>query len=159
MAAAASEDGSRRVLIRAASNIGPNGDGVEYSLHQDFVPGETFKAQRIRWGDVVKGEAKKILEELRNASDKLNEAKRFLSELLQEHGITPTSEIRKAADANGYAWMTIKRAKDELKIEAFKNTGSKTAPWSWRLPDPRPGEEEPYITVLHRSRKDLLLPH
>jgi hypothetical protein len=56
-----SEDGARR-LVRIASNIERTGGRFEYLLRQDLVPDHDFTAQRILWGEPLKGSPLELLE-------------------------------------------------------------------------------------------------
>jgi putative DNA primase/helicase len=51
----ADEDGNQRRLVRIASNIGPSGGGIEYTLHQAPLVDHDFTAQRIAWGAILTG--------------------------------------------------------------------------------------------------------
>jgi hypothetical protein len=66
----------------------------------------------------------------------LQEAREFLLGLLVSGVPVQVTEVRKAAEAEGMSWSTIKRAKKELEIEARK-TGMASG-WAWQLPtDPK----------------------
>jgi hypothetical protein len=135
LATGVSEDETKRVLVRAASNIGPSGDGFMYSLHQELLLDHDFTAQRAHWGSVLKGPAKELLAGLYgNRDDKeLSKATNFLAAQLLDGPLT-VAELKAAGEANGYAWRTIERAKGELAVVAFRNPGGRTEPWRWKLP-------------------------
>jgi hypothetical protein len=65
----------------------------------------------------------------------IGQAVSFLRELLAG-GPLPTNEVRARAEAAGFAWAMIRRAKDHLGIEAIrKSEGSAGAGrWLWSLP-------------------------
>src|SRR6266404_7012708 len=58
---AADPEAPRR-LVRVKSNLGPDGSGFEYSLFSAPVPGQSFGAQRVDWGDLLQGTARQLLE-------------------------------------------------------------------------------------------------
>jgi hypothetical protein len=82
----------------------------------------------------------------------LGDAKRFLTDLLVD-GPMSRKAIQADADGAGYAWATIRRAKDLLDIEAVKEGGrfgEKKQQWVWRLPEGAQGEH-----LLNASQKVL----
>jgi putative DNA primase/helicase len=125
----------RRVLMRAKSNIGPDGGGFVYELQQwelDGYPG--VMASRVCWGQAVEGSARELLAEAesidvdRSATD---QAAEWLHELL-EIGPLATNEVKEQAKAAGVASKALRNAKERLAIKAQKlgyNEG-----WVWRLP-------------------------
>jgi hypothetical protein len=134
LAAAASEDGTKRRLVRAASNIGPSGGGFEYSLFQEPLRGyDNIVAQRIRWGGRLHGAARTLLEEIRTQSAQLSAAA-FIADLVKD-GTMPVNEIKAAATANGFAWRTIERAKKGMPHivarQVSNSTWGKPAAWHW----------------------------
>lgn len=66
-----SEDGrTERLFCRAKSNIGPDGGGFKYDLHQAELkthPG--IHASSVQWGDPVEGSARELLAEADATSD------------------------------------------------------------------------------------------
>ncbi|NWG39242.1 MAG: AAA family ATPase [Hydrogenophilaceae bacterium] len=125
-----------RLLARAKSNIGPDGGGFEYDLHQDELkthPG--VLASTVLWGTAVEGAARELLAIADTTGDdgeggKLADAKRFLADLLVD-GPLPSKTIKADAEGAGYSWQTMRRAKHALGIEAVK-AGMKGG-WAWSL--------------------------
>jgi putative DNA primase/helicase len=130
-------DGARRV-VRAKTNIGPDGDGFEYSL----VPAEVHEGEAkiatsaIAWGDPLFGSAHELLCADGGASDTddrpisaLEQAQRFLQDSLTSGSCLQT-ELEAAANSAGLAWATVRRAKDAPGIVSRKSG----AGWSWSLP-------------------------
>jgi putative DNA primase/helicase len=135
----------RRRLVRAASNIGPDGGGFEYAAMQEPLDGYDFGAQRIIWGDALTGTARELLKDVElpepepEAAPRKSAAEKFLSRLLRD-GPVAVETIRTETTAAGIAWRTLERAMNELGIVAVK-TGFQ-GPWSWRLSeDVPPGGE------------------
>ena len=62
----------------------------------------------------------------------VDEAKDWLIDALSS-GPLETTELQKLAKMAGHAWATVKRAKGELKIKAFKKDFQ--GGWAWKLPD------------------------
>lgn len=142
-----SEDGeTKRVLLRAKSNIGPDDGGFEYDLQQGELsdhPGVV--SSFVRWGIPVEGAARELLATADATGDDgdggvRSDAERFLSDLLAD-GPLPSKAVRADADGAGYAWATIRRAQKALGVEAIKmggESGRKGAQWMWRLPAENP---------------------
>src|SRR4029077_12137268 len=61
------EAGGKRRLVRAKSNIGPDGGGYEYDLIQEPLVGLNFGAQRVAWGAPLDGTARQLLNEVEQA--------------------------------------------------------------------------------------------
>lgn len=133
LVAAKEEDGTKRILARAKSNIAPDDGGIAYSLGM-MVLEDGIEATHAVWDGVIEGTAREILGEVEHdentdAGEK-TDAEQFLKELLAD-GPVPTKEIKADAAGAGYSWRTIERAKRDLRIEASKsgmNTG-----WQWTL--------------------------
>ena len=128
---------TKRLFLRAKSNIGPDDGGYEYDLHQDELashPG--IFASAVLWGAAVEGSARELLATADATDDdgeggKLADAMRFLSGLLADG---PVSQRAFKADAEGagYSWQTIRRARQALAIDSRK-TGMREG-WEWLLP-------------------------
>lgn len=67
----------------------------------------------------------------------LDDAKDFLKDYLK-NGPKLADDVETAAQANCHAKITLRRAKEELKVIPFKETGVAHGPWWWKLP---PGSE------------------
>lgn len=131
------EDGNMRRLLRAKSNIGPDGDGFEYDLVRLPVPNSGMEGQTVEWGATLVGPARTRIAEVEDASDgktntALEYAKRFLTDLLAG-GPKPATEIKSAAKSGGVSERTLERAKKKLGVEAQKS--SLLGCWVWSLPD------------------------
>jgi putative DNA primase/helicase len=125
--ASADDDGRQRRLVRIASNIGPQGGGIEYTLFQALLPDCDFFAQRVDWGAQLKGSARELLNASKRSAEA--EAAAFLATFLSD-GPKPQREVKDAADAHCHSWATIRRAQEKLGIEPQK-TGKF---WCWALP-------------------------
>jgi hypothetical protein len=124
-----------RILMRAKSNIGPDGGGFVYRLEQAALEQhpEIFTSHAV-WGEPIEGSARDALAEAENPHQErempLDEAKGFLRELLAV-GPVASNEVKSAADANGLSWASVRRAKKALGIKAHKE--ALRDGWSWRL--------------------------
>jgi putative DNA primase/helicase len=133
LVAAKEENGARRVLARAKSNIAPDDGGVSYSLNLSDI-GDGVTATHVIWNGVLEGTAREILGEVEYDEDgegsEAKDAEQFLRDLLAD-GPMPTNQIKADADGAGYSWATIRRAQKSIGIIAKKD-GMK-GPWSWTL--------------------------
>ncbi len=128
LGASADPDGFQRRLVRIASNIGPAGGGIEYTLHQEpLINYDDLSAQRINWGARIQGSPADLLSAEKHSVQA--DAAGFLREFLQ-NGSSPQREIKAAADAHGYSWATIRRAQKQLAIRPAKIDKE----WCWELP-------------------------
>jgi putative DNA primase/helicase len=127
----------RRRLVRAKSNIGPDGGGFEYDLIQEPPPGWNFAAQRAVWRSPLEGTARDLLNQVELPEDDGRPAPRktmasgFLQNVLA-HGAMPTKQIEEAAEAAGISRATLRRAANELGIITDKS--GYQGEWSWRMP-------------------------
>jgi putative DNA primase/helicase len=125
----------RRILIRAKSNIGPDGGGFVYRLEQAALKQhpEIFTSHVV-WGEPIEGSARDALAEAEHSHQErempLDEAKGFLRELLAA-GPVASNEVKSAAEANGLSWASVRRAKKALGIKAHKE--ALRDGWSWSL--------------------------
>ncbi|WP_083876541.1 AAA family ATPase [Ideonella sp. B508-1] len=130
------EDGdeSRRVLVRAKSNIGPDDGGFAYGLERVEVAPEV-EGQRVRWLEPLKGTAREVLAEAEaDAGDEeetaLDEACAFLRSELRL-GPKPAKYLLSEARNAGHSERTLKRAKQRLGIESRKEATA----WLWGMTD------------------------
>jgi putative DNA primase/helicase len=131
LVAAKSEDNSedtnepgRRLMLRAKSNIGPDGGGFEYDLEQLALPDHAdIKASAVKWGPAVEGSARELLAEAEACdgedSNHVTTAAEWLGILLV-NGPVEQPTIKATARQAGHAWATVRRAKQRLGIKACK---------------------------------------
>jgi hypothetical protein len=127
LGASADEDGRQRRLVRISSNIGPSGGGFEYSMFQSPLIGYDFSAQRISWGNALRGPARDLLNSARQSVQA--KAAEFLAEQLTG-GAIPQKDIKDAAEAHGHSWATVRLAQKQLGIKP-RQEGRQ---WLWALP-------------------------
>jgi putative DNA primase/helicase len=145
MAAKPLDAGLKRRLVRIKSNIGPDGDGFEYSLVQEPLVGwDGLSGQRVLWGDPLTGTARELLNDIElprdeaAATPKLDTAAKFLRDVLA-NGPVPTKWIEAAAKQAGLAWRTVQRACADLGVIASRIGGlASEGEWQWQLPDDLP---------------------
>lgn len=127
----------RRVLMRAKSNIGPDGDGFEYQLTTGELPGlPGVMASRVAWGKIVTGAARDVLADVEPTGDRderqdRRDATDWLRDLLDGDAV-PVKAVRQQADAAGFSWRTMQRAMRDLGVVSKRDGFGKGA--NWHLP-------------------------
>lgn len=130
------DDGNdKRILVRSKSNIGPDQGGFEYHVEQmEAAPG--IPTSVVAWGAPIAGTARELLAEAEEGDDEETSAKdsaeEFLLALLAD-GLMPSKKVKAETLDAGYAWRTVRRAADALKVERKK--GGMDAGWYWSLPE------------------------
>lgn len=147
VAAKKEEDGddgeTGRVMMRAKSNIGPDGSGFEYDLKQvELADYPGIVASVVTWGKAVTGSAREILADAEANGDdaeggSVADAEDWLKTRLA-NGPAPARTIKTESKSAGHSWSTVRRAQKALGIEPKKS--SKDGPWLWSLP-PRCSED------------------
>lgn len=124
-----------RVLCRAKSNIGPDGGGFAYDLHQEELaayPG--VFASSVLWGETLEGTARELLgvaEAGGEGEGSGKAAERFLSEALSA-GTVSARQLTEEAESEGIPKTTLWRIAKKMGV--IKEKGSMSGGWYWRLP-------------------------
>jgi putative DNA primase/helicase len=124
------------IFCRAKSNLGQDDGGFAYDLDQtELTDHPGFLASRILWRGALEGSARQLLAvesgSRRENDSALHAAKQFLRHLLLAP--LPVASVRSAAEAAGYAWATIRRARRDLDIVSIKD--GMAGGWIWCCPD------------------------
>ena len=132
------EDGGlERILVRAKSNIGPDGGGYAYTLDQvELKAHPGLFASAVVWGPPLDGSAQNLLSSAEAtgdaaASTALSEAENFLRVELAGGRVSSKELGARARDA-GISDRTLKRAKQALGIKATREGA--TGAWYCILP-------------------------
>lgn len=140
---------ARRVLLRAKSNIGPDGGGFAYDLRQEPLPDyPDIETSRVIWGDAIEGTAREVLADAEAQGEDAEErrdAVSWLRELLSG-GVLPVNEVKRQADDAGHAWRTVQRAMRAAGVESKRSGFGERA--KWRL-----------ISCANRSAVAPVAPH
>jgi AAA domain len=134
----------RKLFVRAKNNLAARDQNKTLAFRFtacevgiDKNTGEVIRAPYIVWDpqyvDVTASEAMQAAAESKSPAAR-DEAQKFLTDILANGPILKT-EIEEAAEANGIAERTLRRAKTELKIIAKKDGDG--AKWRWHLPKPQ----------------------
>ena len=132
------ENGTKRLFVRAKSNIGPDGGGFGYDLEQIALSGHAdIPASRVLWGAPLDGTARELLavaETTEEQGNILNGTADWLRELLiEEKGEMDKRDIIRLARDNGFSERTVQRAREHLKLEVrtFGFGKDKRSIWSF----------------------------
>ncbi len=115
-----------RVFASAKSNLSAPPPSLTYRIEP------AGSSTRISWVGVSPHRADALAaapdDEMGSAVD---DAREFLKDKLQD-GPVPVPEVQAAAKAAGLAWITVRRAKDDLQVAATKPDFK--SGWVWALP-------------------------
>lgn len=141
---ASGEQPERRVMLRAKSNIGPDGGGFVYDLHQGELAGlPGVSASSVRWSEAVHGTARELLAEAEQPDDDhdaASDAVKFLRTVLSMSARS-AKDLKTEAAAAGISWRTLVRAKKRAGVASRKNGMS--GGWEWyRVAKPEACHEE-----------------
>ncbi|MGE3809059.1 MAG: AAA family ATPase [Gemmataceae bacterium] len=127
------DDRSRRLLLPGKNNLAEEGEGLAFSIigqpphiswERDLVTmsaDEALAAENSNRGDRKPGPE----------ATARNQAAEWLRDLLAS-GPMETATVKEEAKAASYAWRTLHRAKDELRVKPYRREFS--GPWYWQLP-------------------------
>jgi putative DNA primase/helicase len=133
---------SRRLLLRAKSNIGPEGGGFVYDLRQEPLPDHPgIEASRAIWIEAIQGSARDLLAEV-EAQDEDRSATSDAIEWLREAlaaGPRSAREVQQEAKGAGIGEKPLRTARERLRIKPQKSGFD--SGWVWALPKmSRPAE-------------------
>ncbi|MBA2277416.1 MAG: AAA family ATPase [Chloroflexia bacterium] len=121
---------SRRVLGVVKSNLAPKPPGLEWSRAIDGP---------VTWHGTTDYELDLLLA---GAKPKpIEAAKAFLFEQLKGGSKTAVG-LDQGAKSEGISKATLRRAADALGVIRFKQPGTNSGPWLWRLPDGTPQQAD-----------------
>jgi hypothetical protein len=126
------ENPSRRLFLSAKNNIAPEGTGLAYSLEPRVGdPGMAVVAWEAVPVTVTANEALTVDQSRHDKPTERDTATDWLRELLAS-GPLPATEVKGEANSAGFAWATLRRAKERLGIRPRKSGFD--AGWIWELP-------------------------
>lgn len=130
---------TKRLLVRAKSNNGPDGDGFQYRIDQvELSNYEGVISSKVIWEQQVQGSAQELLTDVNDQiyyedRSALSEAINFLKILLSD-GPLSKKEIDEQSKEAGIKNITLRRAKTILGIETIHEGYGKGSTWKWYLP-------------------------
>jgi len=126
----------RRLFLPQKNNLAKGGNGLAYRVASDSdgQPRLEFEAAPVT---ITADEALSVPQSERRPRD---EAKDWLQERLAG-GPVRAADIFAKAEELGFAEKTVRRAKQQLGVEAFKEPGAMEGGWLWKLPGDDPAED------------------
>ena len=106
--------------VIAKSNIGPEGGGAEYAVevHQIKVGDVEVETTTVKWGTVLAGNARKLIEEVEGTgngagrpNDKMQAAITLINRKMIDGKPVLVGDLQAAADLAGVSWDTMKKAR------------------------------------------------
>jgi putative DNA primase/helicase len=132
LAAQGREQGEDCVLAVVKSNLAAMPAAIYYKL----ISGDGCDVAHVEWGGAAPYTANELVREpeAKSKASKKEEAEAFITESLQD-GPIAVAEMEQRAQMLGITAVTLKRAKQALRIES-RQTGNPKAPgpWLWELP-------------------------
>jgi DNA polymerase len=145
----ADPENHRKLFVRAKNNDAADSDNQTLAYHFetrevgiDPRSGKEIRAPYIVWEegyvDVTATEAMSAAAENKSPAQR-DDAKQFLLDMLADGAEVPTAEMKDAAQAHGFSWSTVTRAKKQLKekdginISVTKERGVPDGRWMWKL--------------------------
>lgn len=132
--------GRRVLMLDNGGNLAPPAPTLAYVIE------DRGDGPQIEWGDEplaitaemalsAEQEASQAVRDRHDAPER-REAEKWLREVL-DAGPVASKEVEAAAKAAGLSMRTLKRAKESIGVESFKEGFGRDAVWHWRLPDAR----------------------
>lgn len=127
------EDSSKRLMLPIKNNLAADTSGLSYSV---VVP---HGAPCLAWSDqpvtITVDDALAAGRDDDPRGSERRDAKAWLGEVLGD-GPMEAKEVKRQANAGGPAWHTVRRAKDDLHVNAYREGFGPGAVWKWALPGP-----------------------
>lgn len=133
------EPSGLRAIVPIKNNLAPLPKGRGFWLK----PGEAGESARVEWSlEELNVGAAELLGDAGGAKDgKFDDARRFLANALKD-GPLPTREVNERAGERGISEMTLRRARKEIGVEAFRREFGDGGEWWLRLPGGADPESE-----------------
>lgn len=125
----------RRMMVRAKSNIGPDGGGFVYDLRQsDLSDFPGVSASVVVWGQPIQGTARLLLAEAEqqpgHGPAMASDAVAFLHDALRD-GPLDVDDLKAEAGAAGIAWRALERHKRKAAVLSRKKGMGEGWEWYW----------------------------
>ena len=132
------------VLARIKGNLGPNAPSLRYKPVGD--PLDEDAPPWIDWHGVSDKTADELVAAPDQPRSAIEEAKAWLTLHLSD-GPVEAKELTADARAEGFAEITLRRAKGDLGVCVGKDKGQMGGPWKWSLPVGTPTQIEDYLPI------------
>jgi len=158
----AEEFDSPRIMVRAKTNIAPQGGGFAFDIEEaEPLPGIT--ATRIQWGEFRDGDAAELLKTASNATDDgiaspsaVQRAEEFLRQLLSTSSL-PWPQIKDQATSASVSMASLKRAAKNLRVLKAKGLQG-VSYWTLQSDSPQCAHATQAVQVSTRAPVDPVEP-
>lgn len=123
-----SDDGVK-VVAHVKGNIAAGAPSLGFRISGS----EPFGAAKLTWTGEVSANAEDLVEVRKESAPERASAREFLLAALRDGPMESRQLIREAKE-NGVSEPTLRRAKAELRVDAYKSGFGTPTRWSWRLP-------------------------
>jgi hypothetical protein len=135
------DEASKYRIVVGKTNIAPLGGGYEYAVEPItiVVAGKEIETTRIAWGDKLDGEPLKLISDAEGPQngrppEKREDAVKVLLPMFAKGPIL-VSDLKKACEANGISYDTMKRAAKSMgAVPAQVDPSKGNSPWQWVQP-------------------------
>lgn len=129
------ENEDRRLMIPAGNNIGPDVGGMAYAITAKET--SIGPVAILEWEpDAIDIDATEALTPDSDERTEKNEAADWLREILRD-GPVKAAEIRKKANADGFAWRTVQRARKQAGVTSERSGFGSGTRWHIRATEPQ----------------------
>ncbi len=122
------------MMLPVKNNVAPKIGGLTYRIASKTIE-QGIETSCIEWTGLTDTNADDALSQPR--APKKIDAIEFLNDILKD-GPLPVDEINEAAGKAGITWSTVRRAYDDLDIEAIKEKKFQ-GKWLWHTPEQQAG--------------------
>ncbi len=135
------EETDRKLFLKGKSNLAGDPGGLAYKIEGVDI-GDGINAPRIVWDGTVDITADEALQDGEGRRDAtLQDAMAFLLHELKD-GLSPSSEVQKAAAKASISGATLRRAREKLGVFSARSGGiGSKGYWYWGLPKDKDWDE------------------
>ena len=135
------KDPKVRLVLPVKCNLAPDISGLSYTIV------ESNGSPCLAWSDepvtMTIDDALDAARDDDHRGSERKEAKEWLQQVLSV-GPMPAKDIKRLATQEGPAWATVRRAKEELRINVYREGFGQGSISKWALPDPPELTTEPH---------------
>jgi putative DNA primase/helicase len=143
------EDERARIVAHGKHNLSEPGESRRFRIEGVEVQredGHLVRTSRVVWLGATDHTIEQLLDSDHRRQPRIG-AERWLLALLV-NGPVSQGEIQGAAEAEGHAWATVRRAKEDLGVESKRHGGfGSDGEWFWHLPEAKDAARKEVSTL------------
>lgn len=144
------------ILAMTKSNLGPKPANLRYTIEEvnlgQDARGKDIMTSRIGWRGESSHSANTLITAFGKDAPRQGAAELLADMIIRPNTEVPVDEIRAAAASAGIAWITLRRAADELGIRARKTGFGPDGCWLW---GPNPAYDAHRVSALGTNVRGL----